>query len=79
MWINGGTDGNTGVRVSDTDYSATYRASDVGKGDSPLAHSDVEGADNSKNLPSGKLADDRSVFTDMYYSLKIKVVASDAS
>ncbi len=75
MWINGGDDGNSGVRISDTDYTANYRASDVKKGDSPLAHSDLD----STSLPAEKEEDDRLVFSDMYYSLKIKVVASDAS
>ncbi len=63
MWINGGEDGKSGVTISDTDSNATYRASDAEKGDKP----------------AGQESDTRSVFTDMYYSLKIKVVASDAS
>ena len=67
MWIN------STVTISDTDYTKTYRASDVKKGDSPLAHSEQD----STSLPSEKETDDRAVYSDHYYSIKLMVVASD--
>ena len=74
MWINGEEDG--GVTISDTDYSKDYRASDTKKGDSPLANG-TEGAKEGTTLPAEKEEDDRLVYSDMYYSLKLKLVASD--
>ena len=77
MWIDGGADGESGLKISDTDYSANYRGTDVKKGNSPFAYE--AGSDNSKNLPQGIKTDDRLVYTDMYYSIKIKITATDAN
>ncbi len=52
---------NSTVNVSDTDSSYTYRASSTEKGD----------------LPAGQESDDREIYSDHYYAVKIKVVASD--
>ena len=52
---------NESVTISDTDASADYRASSTEKGD----------------LPAGQDTDTRSVYTDMYYSLKVNVEAND--
>ncbi len=71
MWIN------STVTISDTDYSKTYRASSTEKGDSPLPYDETLDADNSKNLTQDKEEDDREVYSDHYYSIKLKVVASD--
>ena len=73
MWIN------STVTISDTNYSYKYRASDVKKGDSPLANATQEENDNTK-LPyqaEGSATDEREVYSDHYYSIKLMVVASD--
>ncbi len=71
MWIN------DSVTISDTDYSYKYRASTTDEGDQPLKNvAGTEAVDPTK-LPVGTDKDDRPVYTDYYYSVKIKVVASD--
>ncbi len=55
------TDFNSGKIVSDTDKDYKYRASATTVGD----------------LPAGQEEDTRLVWTDQYYAVKIKVVASD--
>ena len=65
MWIN-----NT-VTISDTDYSYTYRSSDILKGDSPVKSANEEGDSDHTKLPHNKESDDREVFSDHYYSIKI--------
>ncbi len=56
---------NSTVTVSDTDSSYTYRASSTDEGDIPTDK------DRESNT------DDREIYSDHYYSVKIKVVASD--
>lgn len=68
---------NEGKVVSDTDYSYKYRASAVSTGDSPVKSTDVSGDSDATKLPHDKKSDDRLVWTDQYYAVKIKVVASD--
>ena len=70
MWIS------DGVTISDTDYSKDFRASDTSKGDSPLKQGDKDAVEGT-TLPADKEADDRLVYSDMYYSLKLKLVATD--
>ena len=74
MWING--EENGGVTISDTDYSKDFRASDTSKGDSPLKQGDPDAVEGT-TLPTEKEKDDRLVYSDMYYSLKLKLVATD--
>lgn len=63
MWI---TDTyNSGKIISDTDAEYAYRASSTSVGDLPA------GKDKVSNL------DERPIWTDQYYAVKIKVVASD--
>ena len=69
MWIN------ETATVSDTDYSYKFRASSTEKGDSPLVNGPEE--HDSTKMPNGTSKDERKVYSDMYYSVKIKVVASD--
>ena len=58
---------NDSVTISDTDYTKTYRASATDVGDSP------------SNLPQGTNADDRKVYTEMWYAVKVNVHAVDSS
>ncbi len=72
MWVN------ESVTISDTDYSKTYRASATNEGSSPKTCADGESTEKDGCMPSGKETDDRTVYSDLYYSLKIKVEAGDA-
>ncbi len=73
MWIN------DTVTISDTNYSYKYRASDVKKGDSPLTNATQEENNNTKLPYSADVpaTDEREVYSDHYYSIKLMVVASD--
>lgn len=75
MWITDTFNG--GKIISDTSYNYKYRASAVGTGDSPVKSADESGDSDTTKLPHDKSSDDRSVWTDQYYAVKIKVVASD--
>ncbi len=70
MWVS------DKVTISDTDYSKTYRASSVSEGSSPPKC--VAGVEEQSNCLKDNKEDDRNVYSDLYYSLKIKVVAGDA-
>lgn len=54
---------NNSVTISDTDTDATYRAK----------------AYHATNWPEGSASDTRTVYSDLYYTLKVKVEANDST
>ncbi len=74
MWVN-----NT-VTISDTDYSKTYRAKAYDAQEWPeKPANDVENASprDLTKMPFGQANDDRTVYTNLYYSVKVNVEADD--
>ncbi len=73
MWVS------DSVTISDTDARSTYRASEKNETNDNVPATCSEGESKEANgcLESGQ-TDDRKVYSDLYYSLKIKVVAGDA-
>ena len=72
MWVN------STVTISDTDYRQDYRAKAYNATswpEMPAQHS----ASDATSLPDGKSTDDRKVYSDMYYSVKVNVEADDVS
>lgn len=70
MWVN------DTVTISDTDASKTYRAHEYNAEtwpEMPAQHSDSDAT----SLPSTKTTDDRTVYSNLYYSVKVNVEADD--
>ena len=75
MWVN------DTVTISDTDYSKTYRAKAYDATNWPeKPANDVENASprDLTKMPYGQANDDRTVYSDLYYSIKVNVEANDA-
>lgn len=72
MWVN------DTVTISDTDYSKTYRAKEYNATDWPEmpAVNGTGETDNTK-LPAGSTTDNRTVYSNLYYSVKVNVEADD--
>ena len=66
------------VAISDTDYSKTYRAKAYDATNWPETPAQHD-ANDSTSLPDGKTTDDRTVYSDLYYSIKVNVEADDTT
>lgn len=76
MWVN------DTVTISDTDYSKTYRAKAYDATNWPeKPANDVQNANprDLTKMPYGQANDDRKVYSNLYYSVKVNVQADDVS
>ena len=74
MWVN------DSVTISDTDASKTYRAKAYDATDWPeMPGINGEGETDTTKLPHGTSTDGRTVYSDLYYSIKVNVEATDVS
>ena len=72
MWVS------DKVTISDTDYSKTYRASSKEENPKNVPPKCNDNQTEDKSCLKNETEDNRAVYSDLYYSLKIKVVAGDA-
>ena len=72
MWVN------DTVTISDTDASKTYRAKEYNSSTWPeMPGVNAEGQNDTTKLPYGTSTDGRTVYSNLYYSVKVNVEADD--